>query len=41
MLEEEDRVRTERNDPVADESDRLEMCKTLGWDPTDPFFKLP
>ena len=41
MLEEDKRMRTERNDPVTDEKNRLEQCKTCVWDPTDPFFKLP
>ncbi|KAF7941876.1 uncharacterized protein EAE97_006713 [Botrytis byssoidea] len=37
----EKRMRVERNDPVADERDRVEMCEKFGWDPTDPFYKLP
>lgn len=41
MLEEDKRMRTERNDPITDERNRLEQCKTFVWDPTDPFFKLP
>ncbi|TGO69467.1 hypothetical protein BOTNAR_0010g00010 [Botryotinia narcissicola] len=37
----EKQMRVERNDPVADERDRVEMCEKFGWDPTDPFYKLP
>ncbi|KAF7923251.1 hypothetical protein BELL_0033g00160 [Botrytis elliptica] len=37
----EKRMRVERNDPVADERDRVEMCEKFGWDLTDPYYKLP
>lgn len=41
ILRVEKRMRVERNDPVADERERVEMCEKFGWDPTDPFYKLP
>ncbi|THV48128.1 hypothetical protein BGAL_0266g00030 [Botrytis galanthina] len=41
ILRVENRMRVERNDPVADERDRVKMFEKFGWDPTDPFYKLP